>query len=75
MNKYNTLTTCGLQFNKTSVLYDFKEEFIEMLKETFPLFEIMLQTSDDYYALDKDEFRFRISWKKYKKTFTSNLCK
>ena len=42
LNRYNTIQSAGVQFHKTSDLYELKEELIKMLKDTFPLFEVSL---------------------------------
>jgi hypothetical protein len=66
LNRYDTIQSGGVQFHKTSDLYEVKEELIEMLKETFPLFEIFLEKQGEHYDLDEDEFRIGVSWKNYK---------
>jgi hypothetical protein len=65
LNRYNTIQSGGVQFHKTSDLYELKEEFIEMLKDTFPLFEIFLEKQGEHYDLDEDEFNICVSWKHY----------
>ena len=65
LNRYNTIQSAGVHFHKTSHLYELKEELIEMLKETFPLFEIFLEKQCEHYDLDEDEFRICVSWKNY----------
>jgi hypothetical protein len=67
LNRYDTIQSGGVQFNNTSDLYEVKEELIEMLKDTFPLFEIFLEKHGEHYDLDEDEFRIGVSWKNYKK--------
>lgn len=66
LNRYNTIQSAGVQFHKTSDLYEFKEEFIKMLKETFPLFDVFLEKQGEHYDLDEDEFRICVSWKNYR---------
>ena len=66
LNRYNTIQSAGVQFHKTSDLYELKEELIEMLKETFPLFDVFLEKQGEYYDLDEDEFRICVSWKNYR---------
>ncbi len=66
LNRYNTIQSAGVQFHKTSDLYELKEELIEMLKETFPLFDIFLEKQGEHYDLDEDEFRICVSWKNYR---------
>lgn len=66
LNRYNTIQSAGVQFHKTSELYELKEELIEMLKETFPLFDIYMEKYGEHYELDEDEFRICVSWKNYR---------
>ena len=66
LNRYNTIQSAGVQFHKISDLYELKEELIEMLKETFPLFEVYLEKHGERYDLDKDEFNICVSWKNYR---------
>jgi hypothetical protein len=66
LNRYNTIQAAGVYFHKTSDLYELKEELIEMLKETFPSFEIILEKQGDHYDLHEDEFRICVSWKNYR---------
>ncbi len=51
---------------KTSYLYGLKEELIQMLNDTFPLFEVSLEKHGERYDLDEDEFNICVSWKKYR---------
>jgi hypothetical protein len=66
LNRYNTIQSAGVQFHKSSDLYELKEELIEMLKETFPLFDVFLEKHGEHYDLDEDEFRICVSWKNYR---------
>jgi hypothetical protein len=66
LNRYETIKNSGLKFHKTSDLYEVKEELIEMLKETFPLFEIYLEKQGDSYDLDEDEFSICVCWENYR---------
>ena len=66
LNRYNTIQSAGVQFHKTSDLYELKEELIKMLKDTFPLFEVSLEKHGERYDLDKDEFNICVSWKNYR---------
>jgi hypothetical protein len=65
LNIYNTIQPAGVQFHKTSYLYELKEDLIEMLKETFPLFDVFQEKEKEreYYDLDDDEFRICVCWK------------
>ncbi len=62
LNKYSTIQSAGVQFHKRSDLYELKDELIQMLRDTFPLFEVSLETQDERYDLDKDEFNICVSW-------------
>ena len=66
LNDYSTIESSSVKFHKTSVLYDLKDEFIQMLKETFPLFNISCEQYGDHTELDEDEFSISVSWYKYK---------
>jgi hypothetical protein len=66
LNRYNTIQCAGVQFHKTSDLYELKDEVIEMLKETFPLFDVFLEKQREHYDLDEHEFRICVSWKNYR---------
>ena len=65
LNRYTTIQTAGVQFHKTSDLYELKEELIQLLKDTFPLFEVSLEQYGEGYDLDKDEFNICVSWQHY----------
>ena len=66
LNRYNTIESAGVKFHKTSHLYELKEELIQMLKDTFQLFEVSLEKYGERYDLDEDEFNICVSWKKYR---------
>ncbi len=67
LNRHNNkIQSAGVKFNGTSDLYEVKDEFIEMLKETFPLFDIYMEKYGEHYELDEDEFRICVSWKNYR---------
>jgi hypothetical protein len=55
-----SIQSAGVQFHKISDLYELKEELIEMLKETFPLFDIFLEKQGEHYDLDEDELTINI---------------
>ena len=65
LNRYSTIQSAGVQFHKTSDLYEVKEELMQMLKDTFPLFGVSLEKHGERYDLDKDEFNICVSWKDY----------
>lgn len=60
LNVINTHTThsCGVRFSENDILYEKRNEFISMLKETFPTFEITFQTYDEY----KREYSISVDW-------------
>jgi hypothetical protein len=66
LNRYNKIQSAGVKFHKTSDLYDLKEELIQMLKDTFPQFEVFLEKYGERYDLDKDEFNICVCWKNYR---------
>jgi hypothetical protein len=66
LNRYITVQSAGVKFHNTSDLYEVKNELIEMLKETFPLFDIYMEKYGEHYELDEDEFRICVSWKNYR---------
>lgn len=66
LNRYNTIQSAGVQFHKMSNLYELKDELIQMLKDTFPQFEVFLEKYGERYDLDKDEFNICVSWKNYR---------
>lgn len=70
LNRFNNITSAGVTFHETSDLFELKDEFIQMLKDTFPLFEIIFETNGEHYALDKDEYNISVSWQKYRKTMS-----
>ncbi len=65
LNRYNTIQSAGVQFHKTSDLYELKDELIKKLKDTFPQFEVSLEKHGERYDLDEDEFNICVSWKDY----------
>lgn len=67
LNRYNTIESVGVKFHSTSQLYDLQEELIQLLKDTFPLFEVSLEKYGENDDLDEDEFNICVSWHKYRK--------
>jgi hypothetical protein len=65
LNSYSKIQCAGVQFHKSSDLYELKDELIQMLKDTFPHFEIYLETYSEHYDLDENEFNICVSWKEY----------
>ena len=66
LNIYDTISSTSVKFNKTSELYNIKDELVQMLKEMFPLFEVTIEKCSNNYDLDEDEFIIRVAWQNYK---------
>lgn len=60
-----TIYSCCVQFNKDNILYQEIDEFINMLRNTFPTFDVTFETSLDENDLDEDEYSISVSWKNY----------
>lgn len=58
--EYKTSHLCSVKFNKDSGIYKNKDEFIKILKDRFPKFEITFDMSLD---LDEDNFNINVNWK------------
>jgi len=65
----NTVRSCGVRFSDNNILYERKDEFINMLKETFPTFEITFQTNDE----DKREYSISVDWSNIIKKIDLNI--
>jgi hypothetical protein len=63
INKYTIKSSC-VSINEDSVIYQNKEQFIEMLQTTFPDFEISFAKSDEYEY--EDRYVITVSWKNIK---------
>jgi hypothetical protein len=69
LHKYPKILSANLTFNnKTSELYNLKDEVIQMLTEIFPLFEISIQQYGEHNELHEDEFNIIVSWENYNKS-------
>jgi len=64
-NQTQTLSS-SIKFHKESKVNDIKGELIDMLKNTFPKFEVSIERYSDYYDLDEDEYSIKVSWKNFK---------
>lgn len=58
INKHTT-HSCGVRFSDDNILYEKRNEFMKMLKETFPAFDITFETNDQY----KGECSISVDWK------------
>jgi hypothetical protein len=65
LNRYPTIQCAGVQFHKTSELYAMKEDLIDLLRATFPRFEVSLEKHGEQHDLKEDEFNICVSWKHY----------
>jgi ABC-type enterochelin transport system ATPase subunit len=64
VNRY-TIYSCCVKFNKDNILYQERDEFINMLRNTFPTFDVTFETSLDEDDLEEDEYSISVSWKNY----------
>ncbi len=65
INRY-TIYSSSVKFNMNSIIYKNKEEFINMVKYTFPNFNVTIETSADVDDLEHDEFSITVDWKHIK---------
>lgn len=66
INRY-TIHSSSVKFNQNNILYKNKEQFIQMLRDTFPTFEVTLETSLDEDDLEEGEFSISVNWKNHDK--------
>jgi hypothetical protein len=57
INKH-TIHSCGVRFNDNNILYEKRIEFISILKETFPTFDITFKSNDE----NKEEYIIIVDW-------------
>lgn len=62
INRY-TIFSSSVKFNIHSIIYKYKEQFMQMLKDTFPTFDITYETSQEVDDLEENEFSITLSWK------------
>lgn len=60
------IVSSSIKFHKESKTHDIKDALIEMLKKTFPKFEISIEKYGDRYDLDENEYSIIVSWHNYK---------
>jgi hypothetical protein len=65
INRY-TIHSSSVRFTKCSVIYKYKDEFINMLRDVFPEFVITFETNIDEHDLAENEMSITIDWKAYK---------
>lgn len=66
INRY-TIYSSSVKFIEDSVIYKNKEQFMQMLKETFPTFNITFESSLDEDDLEEGEFSISVNWKMHNK--------
>jgi len=71
INRY-TIYSSSVKFIEDSVIYKNKEQFIIMLKDAFPTFDITFETSLDEDDLKECEFSITVNWKNHNKKIESN---
>ena len=52
----------SVKFHETNVLYKMNAEFMRMLQDTFPTFDVTLETHKDADDLDEDECSVSVNW-------------
>jgi hypothetical protein len=57
INKH-TIHSCRVIFNDNNILYEKRIEFISILKETFPTFDITFESNDE----NKEEYIIIVDW-------------
>lgn len=62
INSY-TIYSSSVKFIEDSVIYKNKEQFMHMLKDAFPTFDITFETSLDEDDLKEGEFSISVNWK------------
>ena len=64
INRY-TIYSCSVKFTEDNVIYKNKEQFMQMLKDTFPTFDVSFETSLDEDDLEEGEFSISVNWKSH----------
>lgn len=52
----------SVKFHKTSVMYKMNAEFVRMLQDTFPTFDVTFETHTDVDDLDENERSVTVNW-------------
>ena len=69
INSYSIYSATA-KFNEVSIIYKCKDEFIQMLKSTFPQFDVTFETSEQEDDLSQDEYSISVDWSRYIKERT-----
>ncbi len=59
------ITSSSFKFNKDSEIVEFKDELLQMLKQTFLHFDVILQKYGDRCEIEKDDYCITVSWENY----------
>lgn len=59
------IVSSSIKFHKESKVYEIKDDLFEMLKKTFPNFDISVEKYGDRYDLDENEYSIVVSWHNY----------
>lgn len=70
INRY-TIYSSSVKFVEDSVIHKNKDQFMKMLKDMFPIFDVTFETSSDEADLEAGEFSITVSWNKYSKKIDS----
>ena len=54
------IASSGVKFDKDSDLFYIKDEFIDMLKKTFPHFDVIFEKADEC----ESKYKITVSWEK-----------
>lgn len=65
INRY-TIYSSSVKFNEDSILYKNKDIFMQMVKDTFPTFNVTFETSNDEDDLVEGEYSISVDWKNKK---------
>lgn len=71
INAYSIYSS-SVQFTKNSVIYKHIDEFMRMLRDTFPVFVVTFETSEQLDELEKDEMSVTVDWSEYKESFVKS---
>ena len=66
INRY-TIHSCSVGFDNNSILYRKTDEFMKMLKATFPTFNVTFETSNECSDLNDGEYCISVDWENHKK--------
>lgn len=67
INRYSIYSS-SVRFSKDSVIDNHIDEFMRMMRETFPEFDITIETIETRKELDENEMCVTVDWTRYKET-------